>query len=438
MNLPSLSTRVVGFHRPLSLAFALLSAATLGAAEARSGYVVHEWGTFTDIQGADGVQKEWTPLVTPDLPSFVYDRYTLPGQKKIAGILIGGKAALITRQRMETPVLYFYSERERTVDVSVQFPKGTVTEWYPLRAAGGNPILPIADPSKPALRWSELKILPGAATSGLPQDNIASHYYAARGTDSSLLQVRDGEKVETEKFLFYRGVASLQAPLTATIESGFVVVRNTGSEPLGHLILCEVTAHGCAWLQVGALRPGETGKLSLVKPTGTSMSDLSDAFRSALVAEGLYEKEAAAMVKTWEDSWFQERGLRVFYTLPRAWTDRTLPLAINPAPDRIERVMVARAELITPAAENALGQQVERYVAAAPKARAAIVAETRALGLGRFLEPTMRRLMTPARTKDFNACAWELLNATRQPEPQQAEARPPSGAGVALTSAPRR
>jgi len=45
---------------------------------------------------------------------------------------------------------------------------------------------------------------------------------------------------------------------------------------------------------------------------------------AALVSEGLYQREAQAMVNTWRDSWFEEDGLRVLYTLPREWTDRTL------------------------------------------------------------------------------------------------------------------
>ena len=52
----------------------------------------------------------------------------------------------------------------------------------------------------------------------------------------------------------------------------------------------------------------------------------------ALVEQGLYEKEARAMVNTWQDQWFAEEGTRVLYLLPRAWTDRTLPLQVSPRP----------------------------------------------------------------------------------------------------------
>ncbi len=37
----------------------------------------------------------------------------------------------------------------------------------------------------------------------------------------------------------------------------------------------------------------------------------------ALVAEGLFEDEAYAMLRTWDRAYFQKPGLRLFYTVPR-------------------------------------------------------------------------------------------------------------------------
>lgn len=68
----------------------------------------------------------------------------------------------------------------------------------------------------------------------------------------------------------------------------------------------------------------------------------------ALKAEGLYEKEALAMVKTWRDSWFIEQGTRLFYLLPQEKTDELLPLTITPRPDEVVRVMVGRLEIMRP------------------------------------------------------------------------------------------
>ena len=79
---------------------------------------------------------------------------------------------------------------------------------------------------------------------------------------------------------------------------------------------------------------------------------------AALVEAGLYEKEARAMVNTWQDQWFEDEGTRVLYLLPRAWTDRTLPLQVSPQPDAVVRVMVGRAELIIPSVERELREQI--------------------------------------------------------------------------------
>src|SRR5437899_9740960 len=88
---------------------------------APSSLVVHEWGTFTSIAGADGGAIEWLPLSAKyDLPSFVERYRDAPAKAGLRGTI-----------RMETPVLYFYSPQETTVSVHVSFRDGLITEWYP-------------------------------------------------------------------------------------------------------------------------------------------------------------------------------------------------------------------------------------------------------------------------------------------------------------------
>src|SRR5438128_11674848 len=95
----------------------------------KDSLIVHEWGTFTSIAGKDGIALEWRPLNGPtDLPKFVH---TI--QKEGEGLRHGqvvSKADLTGSVRMETPVLYFYSDNEVDVAVKVDFPKGKITEWY--------------------------------------------------------------------------------------------------------------------------------------------------------------------------------------------------------------------------------------------------------------------------------------------------------------------
>jgi hypothetical protein len=129
----------------------------------------------------------------------------------------------------------------------------------------------------------------------------------------------------------------------------------------------------------------------------------------------LFEHEAAAMVRTWDDSWFAEPGLRVLYALPRPWTDRVLPLTLNPKPRQLVRVMVGRAEVITPAMEWELLKQIVRFSDDDAGAKSQAVANVRALGLGRFMEPTLRRVLGKNPSKEFSQVSWTLLKEASKP-----------------------
>jgi hypothetical protein len=411
----------------LAALFTSITAIGLAVDEGK-GCTVHEWGTFTCVQGADGKQMIWNPFVAPELPKFVYDRNRAQ-KARIPGITVAGKTGTAQRQRMETPVIYFYSDRPQTLDVAVRFPQGTVSEWFPQKTAIQTPSL-ASGPNAPVLHWPRVDVLAGdaSAQASLPTDPSGSHYFAARETDASVLRVWDGSQTsELEKFLFYRGVAGFEAPLTVRLgssDSQQVSLANTGSEDLRNLLVYEVRADGTvSWQALDALAAGVTSVVDLGRPTGAGVESLAATLRKALVGQGLYEKEAAAMVKTWESSWFSERGRRVLYILPRAWTDRTLPLSVLPAPKTVERVMVARAEIITPQMEAALLHEVEQYIAAKPEERPKIVAETRALGMGRFTGCVLSRLFLGTKRSDvFGALSWELVQAAGKPALQTAAA----------------
>ena len=66
--------------------------------------------------------------------------------------------------------------------------------------------------------------------------------------------------------------------------------------------------------------------------------------KKALIAQGLFADEAEAMLNTWKTSYFQKPGLRVFYIVPREWTDYFLPLEFS-VPARVTRVIVGRIDL---------------------------------------------------------------------------------------------
>jgi len=74
--------------------------------------------------------------------------------------------------------------------------------------------------------------------------------------------------------------------------------------------------------------------------------------QEALVEAGLFQDEAAAMIKTWEHSYFNSNGYKVFWICPKNFVDELLPINIEPQPKQINRVFVGRSEIVTPAEEE--------------------------------------------------------------------------------------
>jgi hypothetical protein len=97
--------------------------------------------------------------------------------------------------------------------------------------------------------------------------------------------------------------------------------------------------------------------------------------------------------------------------LPRAWTDRTLELQVRPQPDSVVRVMVGRAELITPALARELKKQILTFRTGDAKGKAQAVADVRALRLGRFLNAAMTTITRGETDQQVFRSAWDLAAA---------------------------
>ena len=197
--------------------------------------------------------------------------------------------------------------------------------------------------------------MPGARVS-LPREPGDNHYYPARDTEAAVVRVRGGETTEHEKFLFYRGVGNFPLPLSVRVEGDKVLVRAAPAGGVGKIILFE--RRGGRFGHVVGDAPREQTRLerpALALDAGAVRREL----KTLLVSHGLYEREAEAMLNTWRDSWFEE-GLRVFYVLPRQSVDVILPVTIDPRPAELVRVLVGRAELITPEMERDVAKQLAR------------------------------------------------------------------------------
>jgi hypothetical protein len=275
------------------------------------------------------------------------------------------------------------------------------------------------------IRWANVHILPHKLSSeierGLPFDRSGSHYFAARETDSNLLESHSATNsmAEHEKFIFYRGVGDFATPLQVFSTSlNDISLTNRGEEALQHLFVLNVSGQTGKFRYLEKLSPGERRTL-LINPSedAVPLSRLSEEIgkllAQSLVKEGLYKREAKAMIRTWDDSWFKEEGLRVLYILPRRWTDRTLPLALNPPANDLARVMVGRAEVISPSVQQALANNIIQ--AASGDSAAAQMAMKQFKSFGRFAEPALLLATKGQKAEILQTGAQLLRDATSKP-----------------------
>jgi hypothetical protein len=357
---------------------------------AENSLVVHEWGTFTSVSSKDGYALTWRPLsFESDLPSFIYSvdkgeswkgRYEYPS-KSLTRVLV----------RMETPVLFFYSKEEMELAVKVGFPAGRITEWYPQARSTGH-----------GIDWGKLKLVPDLRVE-LPHDSKQNHYYPARETDAAILEVPGEKQSEYEKFLFYRGVGNFPLPISLKLQGNKVVITNVANHVFPRAILFENRAGQIGFTTLNVNRAETT----VDRPKlGVPISDLRLALKRILMSEGLFEREAEAMLNTWRDQWFED-GLRLFYIFPATETDRILPLTIEPRPATVVRVLVGRTEMITPEMERDVSSQLPKLsdpaIAVRDQARKQINR------YGRFIESILAQISSHSTDPQIRSAAQRLM-----------------------------
>ncbi len=371
-------------------------------------YAIHEWGTFTSVQGSTGVRLDGLVHDTHDLPAFVHDATR-------DGALSGASP------KMETPVVYFYSPTAWHLMLSVEFPRGRITHWYP-RATNVNSVwrarqlapsadalatVPLADGS---IAWGgqgELTVLAAGEARALPPVGGDDPWRFAREVAANAIEVRHltatdvDSMLECERFLFYRGLGDFELPLVAKVawehasERAYRVSLRLDNarpdEPATRLVLIYVGEHGAGFRELPDVSDAlDVGPIAIpLEPIDRAMSALVDLVAARLATTGLYDDEALAMARTWAASWFGEPGLRLLYVLSRARVDRELPLAIlgdhGVAPENLVRTFVARTEILSPRFERHLAGVATALAADDPSAPLAIDA------WGRLAIPYLRR-----------------------------------------------
>jgi hypothetical protein len=311
---------------------------------------------------------------------------------------------------METPVLYFYTNHATTLSVHVSFSQGLITEWYP----HANRVEPVGLQTQArmiayyndwnrrqkqpdsSISWDSVTLEPNGS-SALPREDSTNHYYAARQTSSTPLRIKAQTGDQTEKFLFYRGVASFSVPMSVKLASdGKILTQNLTTQEIPAMLLFERRGDKLGFRVADA---------SAAQPTldppelNANMDSLKLAVEDMLIAQGLYQDEAQAMFETWRDSWFEE-GSRLLYIVPRQFVDSVLPLSISPAPAQTVRVFVGRLELVTPATQRTVEQALATHD------------QTTLTRYGRFLVPILENMIANERNPSRQARFREYLNSS--------------------------
>jgi hypothetical protein len=369
-------------------------------------FEAHEWGTFTSLVGSNGISQNGMYHEDEPLPDFVHGfgfvQSMLPPPVDPIPTPVPphrpchNKGCFpdeffthnVVTQKMETPVIYFYTDAKRSLDVNVKFPEGVVTETFPAPVATFPSSGSIRDAANGDTTF-HVDVLP-AKTATLPAVDAANIYGHARNVDSNIVQSGG----ETEKFIFYRGIGRFQPRLGIASHGGNVTLDIARAADIpSALFLVHVDANGDGQLMHVSTYNGH-GEVSAQNVA--ALEEHSDNVRKgiyrgpamtahlqdALTQAGLRTDEAAAMLATWERGYLQVPGLRLLYVLPRQETDAVLPLTITPAPERLTRVFVGRIEVLTDKEEHGI---VDR-----------VLAEREAFqpsSLGRFAEPMLRRAL---------------------------------------------
>jgi hypothetical protein len=335
---------------------------------------IHEWGTFSSLMDESGRPIGWINTEDEPLPDFVHriNKSLVVPVDDLAPVFFKGapRSHPDVLVRLETPVVYFHPPKHvdlpYTLDLSVEFRGGWLTEFYPNAMVtapglerGDADFGRITPRTVGTLEWKRLQV---GKKGSFPETKDAV-WTSPRQVRCAPVSTPGGE---SEQFLFYRGVAFLQPPLSAGLsgDGKTLTISNRIGADFGCKALLRVPKMWYVDIREdGALAFKTLPGVTLTRGTGvlsqvpgafesadyslTRLAELRKEMHAALMADGLFADEADGLLNTWEVSYFRSHGARLFFMVPKPWTDQVLPLKAS-VPAQIERAMIGRLELITP------------------------------------------------------------------------------------------
>lgn len=325
---------------------------------------VHEWGTFTSLVNEEGSLMDGMYHEEEGLPGFVYGlREENTNGLKTFGLLGNGcrprtKCAFSdvlpfnqfntkVTQKMETPVIYFYGNPGEKAHVEVGFPDGMISQWYP---AATDLNLHQENFKNGRMSWDVTLKRPDDVKQ-YATTTPHSIWNPARVTKANTIQV-NANGTEEERFIFYRGLGEFSVPLKLTLknigtDNLLVTLRNESDEKIPSLFYIQSSKKDGVLksMVLPSLDPHQVKTFE--SKNASSALNLKEQLKVALMSSGLYADEAMSMINTWNKSYFHTEGERLLYILPQGWTEKILPMKVNPVPEKLTRVLVGRIELFS-------------------------------------------------------------------------------------------
>ncbi len=331
---------------------AMAAGATAFPQDSGSGLVVHEWGVLTMAQEAS-----WSKARTGGirLDAKRTEIASPPPDFAASWTALVGKQIEEWKNRpldIDKPVVYFYTDRLQTVTLRVGVPSGRPALWWPPvsdfsprppRLDWGNsfpnppPPIESIEPKEGSLIWQGLQVDSSRGATRFRSVPKEHWWQVARETDAATVSAQG----QFERFVFYEALSPVTSSLSVEWSEDSVVVRNTDTVPVSPVIAIRVQKSSVQLAAADTISSGEELRLA---PNSSDISALESRLRRA----GLFEKEAAGMAKIWRTEFFETDGLRVLYFMPETRIRSLLPMQIEPAPDKLVRVLLVHIECLSP------------------------------------------------------------------------------------------
>jgi len=286
-------------RRIIALTVIVLSIGFVARAE-NVPLVIHEWGTFTSLQDEKGNSLPGISEDVEPLPSFVQSFQLIDTGKGISPLV----SPQIT-MRLETPVVYFHLPRDAApmkVSFSATFLGGVLSQWYPHAENSMSPasVPQITEKTRNKLTWEDVTIGKPAA-SEFPQTN-SPIWLAPRKVDAADVIASNGQ---AERYLFYRGVGHLDAPLRVSrIGSDLRITPQFAPElgisntlHMGSMWYLDVKSDGAVAYRriepaINATAALTRAEFNSTQYSVANLAKLRNEMKTSLVSEGLFDDEA--------------------------------------------------------------------------------------------------------------------------------------------------